>query len=140
MVLRRVLSLNLQHLQQLKCVLWVLMCWLYILHRSPLISLIKYINQTHQRWQRIPLYHHPLYVIIYIFTICIIYISYHRIGYDIMLFEIPIYIYIYIQVPGLMFTCVGRCHLGDLGSMAVGVRAGISYMNIYIHNHFSFTL
>ena len=26
------------------------------------------------------------------------------------------------SVPGKMLMCVGRCHLGDLGGMAVGVR------------------
>ncbi len=26
------------------------------------------------------------------------------------------------SVPALMLSCVGRCHLGDMGSMAVGVR------------------
>jgi hypothetical protein len=28
------------------------------------------------------------------------------------------------QVPGKMLTCVGRCHYGDLGEMATGVRLG----------------
>jgi hypothetical protein len=26
------------------------------------------------------------------------------------------------SVPNKMLSCVGRCHLGDLGSMAFGVR------------------
>ncbi len=30
------------------------------------------------------------------------------------------------SVPGKMLTCVGRCHLGDLGSMAVIVRGVVA--------------
>jgi short-subunit dehydrogenase len=29
------------------------------------------------------------------------------------------------SVPFKILSCIGRCHLGDLGSMAWGVRAGI---------------
>jgi short-subunit dehydrogenase len=31
-------------------------------------------------------------------------------------------------VPQLMLMCIGRSHLGDLGAMAVGVRAGIAWL------------
>lgn len=41
------------------------------------------------------------------------------------------------QVPGKMLTCVGRCHYGDLGEMATGVRLGEESVasNRCLHNH-----
>lgn len=33
------------------------------------------------------------------------------------------------SVPNLMLSCVGRCHLGDLGTMAWGTRAGIAMVS-----------
>lgn len=32
------------------------------------------------------------------------------------------------SVPAKMLTCVGRCHLGDLGSMAFGVRIAVALL------------
>jgi short-subunit dehydrogenase len=32
------------------------------------------------------------------------------------------------EVPAKILTCIGRCHLGDLGGMALGVRAGIAFI------------
>ena len=32
------------------------------------------------------------------------------------------------SVPAKMLTCVGRCHLGDLGSMAFGVRVAVALL------------
>jgi short-subunit dehydrogenase len=32
------------------------------------------------------------------------------------------------SVPGKMLSCVGRCHLGDLGSMATGVRIFVALL------------
>ena len=32
------------------------------------------------------------------------------------------------SVPGKILTCIGRCHLGDLGSMATTVRVVVALM------------
>jgi hypothetical protein len=44
-----------------------------------------------------------------------------------------------VAVPGKMLTCVGRCHLGDLGSMAYGVRAVVALVPMdFLAGVFSF--